>query len=220
MGRSSRRQIESPDMVGRFRLGTPGKSASAAHFLTTGGYVDKILIIVDMLNDFIKPDGKLYFEKGQTVVEPLVRLKAAFRTAGMPVLYDNDAHPEDSMEFSVWPPHCLAGTWGARIIEELPAGPGDIIFHKDSLSLFYHSWAENLLRGLGVSHLYLAGVATEYCVKACALDALALGFSVTVIKDAVAGVDLKAGDAATALEAMRQAGAFFANTETIITDLG
>jgi nicotinamidase/pyrazinamidase len=194
--------------------------ASAAHFLTTGGHVDKILIIVDMLNDFIKPDGKLYFEKGQTVVEPIIGLKTAFRAAGVPILYDNDAHPQDSEEFSVWPPHCLMGTWGARIIEELPAGPGDIIFHKDSLSLFYHSTAENILRGLGASHLYLAGVATEYCVKSCALDALALGFSVTVITDAIAGVDLKEGDAKQALETMRQTGVRFANAATCITDLG
>jgi nicotinamidase/pyrazinamidase len=202
------------------RQDVPKKTASTPHPLTTGIFVSKILIIVDMLNDFIKPDGKLYFEKGQTVVEPIVRLKTAFRATGLPVLYGNDAHPENSEEFSHWPPHCLVGTWGARIVEELPPGPDDIILHKDSLRLFDNALAENMLQGLGVSHLYLVGVATEYCVKGCALDALTRGFAVTVIEDAIAGVDLKAGDAAKALEAMRLAGALFANTETIITDLG
>ena len=179
----------------------------------------KILIIVDMLNDFIKPAGKLYFERGQAVVEPISRLKAAFRAAGAPIVYGNDSHPRDSKEFSVWPPHCVVGTWGARIIAELPAEPGDVIYHKDSLTFFHDNSAEKILRGLGASHLCLAGVATEYCVKACALDALARGFTVTVLRDAIAGVDLKAGDADQALEDMRLAGTLFANAGTIIAQL-
>lgn len=152
------------------------------------------------------------------MVEPIARLKAAFRAAGVPVLYVNDAHPEDSKEFSLWPPHCVQGTWGAGIVEELPAGPGDIIVHKDSLTIFADAAAQKILRGFEASHLYLAGVATEYCVKACALDALARGFAVTVVRDAIAGVDLQEGDAAQALEAMRLAGARFADTETLLAD--
>lgn len=180
----------------------------------------KIFIIIDMLNDFIKPDGKLYFEKGQAVVAPVARLKAAFRAAGVPVLYVNDAHPQDSDEFAVWPPHCVVGTWGARIIDELSPGPGDIVFHKDSLTVFTHAEADNILRGFGASHLYLAGVATEYCVKSIALDALARGLAVTVVEDAIAGVDIKEGDADRALEAMRQAGAVFTDVAGVIADLG
>lgn len=173
-----------------------------------------------MLNDFIKPSGKLYFAKGQAVVDPIVRLRAAFRAAGAPVLYVNDAHPEDSAEFASWPPHCAMGTWGARIIDELSAGPGDIVLHKDSLTFFAHDAAEAIVKGFGARHLYMAGVATEYCVQACALDARARGLAVTVILDAIAGVDRNQGDAATALEAMRQAGVEFASVAGLLEELG
>ena len=160
-----------------------------------------------MLNDFIRPSGKLYFAKGQAVVDPIIRLRAAFRAAGTPVLYVNDAHPEDSEEFASWPPHCVLGTWGARIIDELQAGPGNIVLGKDSLTCFSHTAAEALVTGFGARHLYLAGVATEYCVQACALDA-------------IAGVDLHEGDADKALETMRQAGVAFASVADIIGELG
>ena len=181
--------------------------------------MDKLFLIVDMLNDFIEPTGKLYFAKGQGVIAPIKRLKAAFRAVGAPQLYVSDAHPPDSREFASWPPHCEVGSWGARIIDALAPGPGDIVLHKDSLTLFAEAAAEGLLRGLGVSRLYLAGVATEYCVKACALDAVAQGFAVTVIADAIAGVDLTPGDAGRALAAMEQAGVAFATTDDVIAAL-
>lgn len=181
--------------------------------------MDSVCIIVDMVNDFVRPEGKLSFPRAAGVIEPIVRLRAAFRAAGVPVVYDNDAHPEDSGEFTVWPPHCLMGSWGAQLIDDLAAGPGDIIFHKDSLTFFYSDEAEKLLRGLGAGHLYLVGVATEYCVKHCALDALARGFAVTVVTDAIAGVDLAPGDCDRAIEAMRQAGAAFAASEAVLATL-
>ncbi|KHK01421.1 cysteine hydrolase family protein [Desulfovibrio sp. TomC] len=180
----------------------------------------KLFVIVDMLNDFIKPSGKLYFAKGQGVVDPIVRLRAAFRAAGWPVLYVNDAHPEDSEEFASWPPHCVMGTWGARIVDELQAGPGDIVFHKDAMSFLAHAPAENLLKAFGATHLYMAGVATEYCVQACSLDARARGLAVTVVLDAIAGVDLHEGDADKALETMRQAGVAFTDTAALLGQLG
>lgn len=182
--------------------------------------METLFVIVDMLNDFIRPSGKLYFAKGQAVVDPIIRLRAAFRAAGTPVLYVNDAHPEDSEEFASWPPQCVLGTWGARIIDELQAGPGDIVLGKDSLTCFSHAAAEALVKGFGVRHLYLAGVATEYCVQACALDARARGLAVTVVLDAIAGVDLTEGDADKALETMRQAGVAFTSTARLVEELG
>lgn len=180
---------------------------------------DKALIIVDMLNDFITPGGRLYFAGGDKVIAPIARLRAAFKAAGAPVLYDNDAHPEDATEFKVWPPHCVVGTAGARIVDPLAAGPGDIILHKDALSLFSEPLAPDLLRCLGAHTLYLTGVATEYCVKEAAVDALARGFAVVVVVDAIAGANLEAGDSDRAMEAMRIAGAAFASTEQVLAEL-
>jgi nicotinamidase/pyrazinamidase len=180
--------------------------------------MDKLLVIVDMLNDFITPGGKLSFPSGQGVIEPIARLRAAFRAAGATVVYDNDAHPEDSEEFAHWPVHCVMGTDGARIVDALAAGPGDIVIHKDALSLFADGRAAAVLRGLGAKRLYVVGVATEYCVKEAAIHALEAGFAVTVVTDAVAAVDLAAGDGDRALAAMAEAGAEFALAKDVLAE--
>ena len=168
--------------------------------------MEDLLIVVDMLNDFIHPDGKLYFPKGAAVVEPCARLRRAFLGAGLPVVHAADAHPADSREFADWPPHCLAGSWGARVIDELAPAAGELVAHKDAMSLFSHIALDGLLKGLGVKRLYLCGVASEYCVQACALDAAARGYDVTVAVDAIAGVDMTPGASQAALEAMARAG--------------
>jgi len=177
------------------------------------------LVIIDMLQDFILPSGKLYFEKARATVDFIVQLKSAFRGRKLPVIYGNDTHPKDSEEFAAWKPHCLAGSPGSQIIQELAPEPGDIVLHKDSLSLFHDGVAERIVRGLDVSHLFLVGVATEYSIKACSLDALERGLGVTVVSDAIAGVDLRQGDAEKALEAMRLAEVQFTDTKSLLAAL-
>jgi len=179
----------------------------------------KALIIVDMLRDFILPGGKLYFARGVEAIPGCKRLRDAFDAAGLPVVYDNDAHPEDSEEFATWPPHCLRGTEGARVVDELAPRPGDLVLEKDSLSMFTIENVANILRERGVDELVLCGVATEYCVLHCALDGAADGFSVTVAQDAVAGVDLNPGDAAAAIEKMRKAGVVLADVSAVVAGL-
>jgi len=161
------------------------------------------------------PTGKLYFPTGQNIIKPLVRLKESIRGLGVPVLYVNDTHPENSEEFSAWPPHCLVGSWGASVVEELSPQSGDLVLHKDSLSFFSTPVAEHLLRGFGVTHLYLAGVATEYCVMACALDAMARGYVVTVAQDAISSVDINECDGEQALADMLQAGVILSDCATV-----
>lgn len=168
--------------------------------------MDKVLIVVDMLNDFIHPEGKLHFPKAASVVEPCLRLRRAFQDAGLPVVHAADAHPADSREFADWPPHCLAGSWGARVIDELAPAAGELVIHKDAMSLFSHAAAEGLFKGLGAKRLWLCGVATEHCVRACALDAAARGYDATVVVDAIAGVDRVPGASQAALEVMALAG--------------
>ncbi len=179
----------------------------------------KALCIIDMVNDFITPSGKLYFARGQGAVESIVRIKAAFRAAGLPVLYGNDAHPANSLEFAAWGSHCVVGSPGAGIIPELSPEPGDIVLHKDSMSIFQNPFSGQILRGLGVTQLCLVGVATEYSVRHCALDAVLHDFHPVVISDAIADVEERPGDAGQALEAMRRAGVSFASAEALLADL-
>lgn len=179
----------------------------------------KVLIIVDMLNDFIRPDGKLYFEGGRRTIAPIITLKEAFLRLKAPVIYDNDAHPEDSEEFKVWPPHCIQGTAGAQVIDELTPSPGDIIIEKDDLCLFSNPKTDAVLRDMGAKELYIVGVATEYCVYEAAMKARRRGFTVYVVEEGVAGVELNAGDIRKAVEGMHSAGVRFISLDQALEGL-
>lgn len=124
----------------------------------------------------------------------------------------------------LWPVHCVQGTAGADFLPGLDRTHWAAVFRKgedpglDSYSGFFdngHRRATGLadwLRQHGVDRLHVAGLATDYCVKYTVLDALSLGFAVTVIEDACCGVDLQPGDVRQALEEMTRAGARLTRT--------
>ena len=140
----------------------------------------------------------------------------------MPVYASRDWHPAVTTHFKAyggpWPPHCVQGSEGARFHPDLilPADvtvvtKGDDPQQPGYSALEGHaSHGKSLtddLRGRGIAHLYIAGIATEYCVKVSALDALRAGFRVTLLPDAVAGIDVHPGDADRALEELIKSGA-------------
>ncbi|MBX5489924.1 MAG: nicotinamidase [Chloroflexi bacterium] len=182
---------------------------------------DSALLIVDVQNDFL-PGGALGVPEGHAVIPPLNALAEQFAAAGRPVIASRDWHPAVTTHFQPqggpWPPHCVQGTPGAAFAEALRLPPGALIVSKgmgpdeDAYSAFQARDEQGrplaeLLRERGVRHLYVGGLATDYCVQASALDALAHGFRVTVLEDAVRAVDLQPGDGARALEKLRAAGA-------------
>lgn len=177
--------------------------------------MSKALLIVDMLNDFINPKGKLFFERAQDVVEPIVAIRKACKDAGIPVIYNCDAHPEDSREFEAWPPHCIAGTWGAQIIDELKPDQDDHIVTKDSLDFFSADKGVEIINTLGVTQLIMVGTATEFCVLHAALSARERGLHVLLVEEAIAGVDMNPGDVDRALERMRAADVEFVSCEDL-----
>jgi nicotinamidase/pyrazinamidase len=140
----------------------------------------------------------------------------------MPVYASRDWHPPDSAHFAArggaWPPHCIAGTEGARLHPDLQLPSGAMIVSKgttpeaDGYSAFDGTIAgrggfEDDLRARGVTHLIVGGLATDYCVRASVLDARRRGFEVTVVENGVRAVDRIAGDGERALDEMRAAGA-------------
>ncbi len=186
---------------------------------------DTALVIVDVQNDFADPDGGLSVPGGVSVV-PVINDEIGFATAaGALVTATQDWHPETTPHFErdggIWPVHCVAGTWGAELHPDL-ALPGDAIrIHKgangeDGYSGFtmrdpltgetLGTELEGLLRDRGITRVVVVGLATDYCVKATALDAAALGFETAVLTDAVAAVGLEPGDGARALDELRDAG--------------
>jgi len=188
------------------------------------------LLIVDVQNDFC-PSGALAVPDGDRVVEPLGRAARIFADRGLPVLASRDWHPSRTSHFSgfggIWPPHCIRGSRGAEFHPALSLPAETIVISKgcdpdgDDYSAFDGKSADGrtlqeILANEGIGHLYIGGLASDYCVRASALDALKAGFEVTVLSDAIAGVDVVPGDTEKALEEMERSGVRFCSVEELI----
>jgi nicotinamidase/pyrazinamidase len=171
---------------------------------------------------------------GDEIAAPLARLVDAFEL----VIATRDWHPPEHGSFagvevdptawrgvdppSIWPVHCVAGTPGAELHPGLDRSKVDVVLDKgqapdsQGYSAFQDTLLEQLLRDRGVDRLYVAGLATDYCVKNTVLDALRAGFEVTVVQDAIRGVEVEPGDSQRALEEMRRAGAVLATTPDVV----
>jgi nicotinamidase/pyrazinamidase len=180
---------------------------------------DDALLIVDLQRDFL-PGGALPVPGGDAVVMPVNNCIARFLQHGLPVYASRDWHPEQHCSFrsagGPWPPHCVAGSAGAAFADALRL-PGDAqvvskgtAASQDAYSAFGGTDLHARLRARHVLRLFVAGLATDYCVQASVLDALALGYLVVVVRDAVAAVEMQAGDGERALQRMCAAGAMLA----------
>ena len=183
------------------------------------------LIIVDVQNDFADPAGSLSVRGGSEVVPRINEEAARAAAAGALVVCTQDWHPEHTPHFAkdggAWPDHCVRGTWGAALHPDLAIPTGTPVVRKgangeDGYSGFtmrdpvsgetVPTALEAILRDATVGEVVVTGLATDYCVRATALDAAALGFATTVLTDAIAAVDLQPGDGERALDELRAAG--------------
>jgi nicotinamidase/pyrazinamidase len=191
------------------------------------------LLIVDFQNDFT-PGGALPVAEGDRIAGPVTELLDSFDL----VVATRDWHPEDHGSFagaevasadwrgadppSIWPVHCVQGTTGAELHPALDQAKVDVVIDKgqdrnsQGYSAFQDTRLGDLLRERGVDRLYVTGLATDYCVKQSVLDALRQGFDVTVVDDAVRGVDVNAGDSERAFEEMEAAGADRASSAEVL----
>lgn len=183
------------------------------------------LVVVDLQNDFADAAGSLSVQGGKQIVPPVNEAVRDALAAGAPVVVTQDWHPESTPHFQkdggIWPVHCVGGTWGAELHPafELPAdtprvrkgsngedGYSGFTMRDPTSGEEIPTELEALLRSRGVERVVVAGLATDYCVKATALDAVRLGFGVEVIADAVAAVNLAPEDGQRALAEMVEAG--------------
>lgn len=169
----------------------------------------KALLIVDVQNDFC-PGGALAVPEGDKAVPVINRLMDKFPV----IVASKDWHPASSVHFNHWPPHCMQNTKGAEFHPMLHSDKIHQVFLKgtrdkdDGYSAYE---ATNLdlneyLVSQGVTDLYVTGLATDYCVKASAIDAAKMGFRTFVVTDAVSAVNVQADDGQKALELMKAAG--------------
>ncbi len=204
------------------------------------------LLLVDLQNDFV-PGGALGVPEGDRVVSVANRLIPQFDlvvatqdwhpadhlsfASQHPGKKPGDMIELDGLSQVLWPDHCVQRTRGAEFVAALNTASIQRIFHKgtdrriDSYSGFFdngHRQATGLgdfLSGRGVTTIYLLGLATDYCVKFSALDAVDLGFAIHVVRDGCRGVDLSPGDVERAIEEMRSAGVRLTDSETVLAVL-
>jgi nicotinamidase/pyrazinamidase len=177
----------------------------------------RALVIVDFQNDFT-PGGALGVADGDAIAG---RIDALARSGAYDlVVATRDWHPPDHGSFAAqggpWPPHCVQGTSGAELHDALDRSLVDVVIDKgqdpatEGYSGFQATPLAALLRERGVEDVTVVGLATDYCVKNTALDALREGFHVTVDSSAVRPVEVQPGDGERALEEVREAGAAIA----------
>ena len=172
------------------------------------------LIVVDVQNDFCE-GGALAAADTASLIEPLHQYVEAARRKGAVIVYTQDWHPVEHSSFQKndgpWPVHCVAGSEGAELKAPLRASAGDVLIHKGvaihgpGYSGFESTELADRLRSLGVERVLLSGIATEYCVRATALDALKEGFETLIVRDLVRAVDPE--QTAAVLEELQNAGA-------------
>jgi nicotinamidase/pyrazinamidase len=151
--------------------------------------MSKILIVVDMLNDFVDPDGALFFESGASIVPAVKRRIVAHRAEGNKIIYINDAHDKDDKEFDRFPPHAIAGTWGAEILAELVPEKADIVITKKRYSGFYGTNLDvHTVHALD-AEVEVVGVATSICIMDTVGGLANRDIPVTVPADAVSDFD-------------------------------
>jgi len=183
------------------------------------GMAATALLAVDVQGDFL-PGGSLAVPEGDAVVAPLLAASAAVDL----VVATRDWHPPRHSSFAEqggpWPAHCIAGTAGAALhpdvdrIADVVVSKGQNV-ERDVYSGFEGTPLADLLRARGVRSVLVGGLATDYCVRATALDAVHSGFATTVLTDAVRAVDVQPGDGAAALEELRAAGITLARSDEL-----
>jgi nicotinamidase/pyrazinamidase len=203
----------------------------------------RAIILVDIQNDFL-PDGALAVPGGDAIIPIVNRLQPLFDLVVMtqdnhpanhgsfapnhPGLRPYDVVKLNGLDQVLWPVHCVQGSPGAEFSMHLDIRHVDRIFEKgtdpgiDSYSGFFDNGRRkatglgDYLQEKGVTEVYVCGLATDYCVKYTALDALSLGFKTFLIEDASRGVDINKGDVKKAVAEMKKAGIAVVQSKEIL----
>jgi nicotinamidase/pyrazinamidase len=193
------------------------------HLLDPGYDRATALLLIDVQNDFADPGGALAVTGGDAIIPLLNSQVAAAHASGALVAYTQDWHPASTPHFArdggIWPVHCVMATWGAELHPNLLVDGPTIrkgTAGEDGYSGFSMrdpdtgrespTELDGLLRAARIERVVIAGLATDYCVRATALDALRLGYRTSVLADGIRPVDLAPGDGDRALAEMATAG--------------
>lgn len=150
----------------------------------------RALLVIDMLKDFVEKGGALDCGEEARRIVPFIQAKIdEFHQAGDLVVFVRDSHRPDDPEFKMFPPHCVKGSRGAEIIDELRVAPGDLMVEKTRYSAFYGTDLEGILKDRGVDEVHVVGVCTSICVMDTVGDLRNRDYPVVVYREGVADFD-------------------------------
>jgi Amidases related to nicotinamidase len=141
------------------------------------------VLVIDMLKDFVY--GSLKCERAHRIIPNIKKLLEEARKHNIPVIYIGDAHLPTDPEISLWGPHAMKGTEGAKIIDELAPTEKDYILEKRTYSGFHETGLDLLLRSLNVKTVIITGLHTNICDRHTAADAYFRGYKIKVPEDCV-----------------------------------
>lgn len=178
------------------------------------------LLVIDMQHDFVDRAGPIPCRGASSVVPKIKRLVEKAHETGIPVIYTKELHRGNKVDLGReldgdCPLHCVEGTRGAEIVEDLNPGERDYVIGKRRYSCFLGTDLLILLKGLGVDILYLTGVATDVCVHLTATDAHQLDYKVKIVEDCVAGTSKAAHKAALAAVERLQKGSVIRSSNAL-----
>ena len=154
---------------------------------------ERALLVVDMLNDFMDPDGSLFCGPASRAIIPVIAgLLERHRREGSAIIFVKDSHLPDDKEFELFPPHCLSGEPGSEIIPELAPLAGETVLPKSRYSAFFNTGLDKMLRDKGVAEVHLCGVCTSICVMDTCSDLRNRDYTTIVHVAAVADFDSQA----------------------------
>ncbi|MEW6201886.1 MAG: isochorismatase family cysteine hydrolase [bacterium] len=149
-----------------------------------------VLIVVDMLNDFVSENGALYVGDTVKKVIPQIQKKIAkYRENNTPVIYICDWHEKDDPEFQMFPSHAVEDTWGAEIHKDLHPAANDTIVKKRRYSGFFGTELDSILKDLGARKIELCGVCTNICIMFTAADARNREYEVIIDRKCIDSFD-------------------------------
>ncbi|MEB3861424.1 MAG: cysteine hydrolase [Desulfurococcales archaeon] len=146
------------------------------------------VIVVDMQNDFVHPNGALFVPASRDTIAPIARLLEKARSAGARVFYTQDTHYDDDPEYRIWGEHARHGTWGWRIVDELAPKEGDIVVMKTRYDGFYGTPLDDLLRIYGIKNLVIVGTVANICVLHTVASAALRWYKVYVPIDGISAL--------------------------------
>lgn len=157
------------------------------------------VVVVDMQRDFVVKGAPIECYGARDIIPNIRELLKVARGLGIPIIFMKEIHRPDEIDFGIElekePKHCIEGSEGGEIVDELSPKEGDYIVIKRRYSAFYETDLEILLKGLKVDRLVLTGVATNICVRGTVQDAKQKDYHIVVPRECVAGTDAKANEA-------------------------